>query len=112
VEYHGGTSTQDRQDAVRKFQNGEANFFLGTSAAAKGLTLHRAHTMVYYANTYSLEARLQSQDRIHRHGQKNECTYIDLVVPESLDQMIIDRLTQKKDLADMVLTDLQKAIQS
>jgi SNF2 family DNA or RNA helicase len=112
VEYHGGTNTQDRQDAVRKFQNGEADFFLGTSAAAKGLTLHRAHTMVYYANTYSLEARLQSQDRIHRHGQKNECTYIDLVVPDSLDQMIIDRLTQKKDLADMVLTDLQKAIQA
>lgn len=112
VEYHGGTNTEGRQEAVRRFQNGEANFFIGTSAAAKGLTLHRAHTMIYYANTYSLETRLQSQDRIHRHGQKNACTYIDLVVPDSLDQMILDRLTSKKDLADMVLTDLQKAIQS
>jgi len=112
VEYRGGTSPHDRQEAVRKFQSGEADFFIGTSAAAKGLTLHRAHTMIYYANTYSLETRLQSQDRIHRHGQKNACTYIDLVVPDSLDQMIIDRLTSKKDLADMVLTDLQKAIQS
>jgi len=108
VEYHGDIDSHGREEAVRRFQDGSAKFFIGTSAAAKGITLHKAHTMVYYANTYSLEARLQSQDRIHRYGQNNACTYIDLVVPESLDQVILDRLYAKKDLADTVLTDLNK----
>ena len=62
--------------------------------------------MVYYSNNYSLETRLQSQDRIHRIGQENKCTYIDLVVNNSIDEVILKRLMQKKELSSMVLDDL------
>lgn len=106
VVYSGDTVSTSRTEAVRKFQDGEANFFIGTSAAAKGLTLHRSSTMVYYSNNYSLETRLQSQDRIHRIGQNKKCTYIDLVVPKSLDESILKRLLQKKELSNEVLDNL------
>ena len=106
VSYTGDDSTTQKNDAVRAFQNGEADIFVGTSAAAKGLTLTRASTMVYYSNNYSLENRLQSQDRIHRIGQDNKCTYIDLVVPNSIDETILKRLEQKKELSNEVLDDL------
>lgn len=112
VSYYGDTTRTERTNAVQRFQDGEADFFIGTSAAAKGLTLHRADTMVYYSNTYSLETRLQSQDRIHRIGQKNECTYIDLVTPNSIDQMILGALHNKKDLASTVLDDLVDVLKS
>jgi SNF2 family DNA or RNA helicase len=108
--FTGGVSNNHRNLAVKKFQDGDANFFVATSAAAKGLTLHRASTMVYYSNNYSLETRLQSQDRIHRIGQNNKCTYIDLVVPSTIDDAILTRLKQKKELSSMVLDDLIKII--
>lgn len=110
VAFSGNESSTQRNKAVKHFQNGQANFFVGTSAAAKGLTLHRASTMVYYSNNYSLETRLQSQDRIHRIGQSNKCTYIDLVVPQTVDDAILQRLEQKKELSSMVLDDLIKII--
>lgn len=110
VVYSGDTPSNKRSEAVERFQSGNAQFFIGTSAAAKGLTLHRASTMVYYSNNYSLETRLQSQDRIHRIGQSNKCTYIDLVVNNSLDEIILKRLMQKKELSSMVLDDLIEII--
>lgn len=106
VSYTGDDSTAKKNEAVRAFQEGEADIFIGTSAAAKGLTLTRASTMVYYSNNYSLETRLQSQDRIHRIGQDNKCTYIDLVVPNSIDEAILKRLEEKKELSNEVLDDL------
>ena len=106
AEYHGDVSDRVRNQSVQDFQNGNADFFLATSAGAKGLTLHRASTMVYYSNNYSLETRLQSQDRIHRIGQEKKCTYIDLVVPQTVDDAILKRLEEKKELSSMVLDDL------
>ena len=110
VEYTGNVSSNVRNEGVRQFQNGQADFFLATSAAAKGLTLHRASTMVYFSNSYSLETRLQSQDRIHRIGQSNKCTYIDLVVPQTVDEAILIRLKERKELSNMVLDDLIEII--
>ena len=110
VEYTGAISDKVRNEGVRQFQVGEADFFIATSAAAKGLTLHRASTMVYFSNNYSLETRLQSQDRIHRIGQNDKCTYIDLVVPNTVDDKILNRLKEKKELSSMVLDDLIEII--
>jgi len=106
VTYTGDDSSTQKTNAVDSFQSGQADIFVGTSAAAKGLTLTRASTMVYYSNNYSLETRLQSQDRIHRIGQDNKCTYIDLVVPNSIDEAILKRLKEKKELSNEVLDDL------
>ena len=110
VTYTGEDNSNEKNQAVLDFQNGNADIFVGTSAAAKGLTLTRASTMVYYSNNYSLENRLQSQDRIHRIGQDSKCTYIDLVVPNSIDEAILKRLEQKKELSDEVLDDLIEII--
>lgn len=110
VAYTGDVTDKARNAGVADFQEGKADFFVATSAAAKGLTLHRASTMVYYSNNYSLETRLQSQDRIHRIGQEHKCTYIDLVVPNTVDDAVLQRLEQKKELSSMVLDDLIEII--
>jgi len=106
VEYIGGMDQQARTDARNKFQKGEADFIVCTSAGAKGITLTRASTMVYYSNTYQLETRLQSQDRIHRIGQTENCHYIDLVSPGTIDEVVLEALNNKEDLSKMVLTKL------
>ena len=110
VTYTGDSTGEERTNAVTAFQEGKVDFFVGSSAAAKGITLHRASSMVYFSNTYSLEHRLQSQDRIHRIGQVNKCTYTDLVSEGTVDTAILNALQGKKQIANTILNDLRHII--
>ena len=67
------------------------------------MTLTEASTVVYYSNNYDLEIRLQSEDRAHRIGQKNNVTYVDLVSPKTIDDKILTALQNKQNIANMVL---------
>jgi SNF2 family DNA or RNA helicase len=102
VEYHGGVGSRDREKAVADFQAGNARYFIATSAAARGLTLTAASTVIYYSQDFSLETRLQSEDRAHRIGQKKSVVYIDLVARDTVDEKIIKALQNKEDLAQKV----------
>ena len=79
-------------------------FFIGNAATAGyGITLTEATTVVYYANSFDLEHRIQSEDRAHRLGQKNKVLYIDLISPNTIDEKIVKALRQKIDLGAKVL---------
>ena len=67
------------------------------------MTLTAANTVIYFSNSYDLELRLQSEDRAHRIGQKNNVTYIDLISPKTIDEKIVDALRNKIRIADTVL---------
>lgn len=107
VEYHGGIDNATRADAVARFQNDPSvRFFVGhVQAGGKGLTLHAATTVIYYSNDFSLENRLQSEDRAHRIGQQHAVTYIDLVAPRTIDERLVQCLRTKKELADQITGD-------
>ena len=104
--YYGDTPDEARNDVVRNFQNPDhpLRFFVGNpSTAGYGLTLTEADLCVYYANSYDLELRMQSEDRAHRIGQVNPVTYIDLICPGSIDEMIVAALRAKIDIGATVL---------
>jgi SNF2 family DNA or RNA helicase len=104
--YFGDTSDEERNDIVRNFQNPghPLRFFVGNPATAGyGLTLTEANLVVYYANSFSLEHRLQSQDRVHRIGQRNPVTYIDLITEGTVDEKIVASLRNKIDIGAKVL---------
>jgi SNF2 family DNA or RNA helicase len=106
VEYHGGIDTEGRADAVSAFQSGRARFFVSTPATGgRGITLTRAGLVVYYSNSYDLEMRLQSEDRAHRIGQTKSVTYVDLRVPGTVDDKIVQALRKKIDVASVVMGD-------
>jgi len=106
VEYHGGVSNEDRAIAVQRFQEGRSRFFVSTPATGgRGITLVRAGLVVYYSNSYDLEMRVQSEDRCHRIGQSKSVTYIDLRVPGTVDDRIVDALRKKIDVASVVMGD-------
>lgn len=108
VTYYGATSSEDRTKAINLFQDESSpvRFFLGNvQTAGRGITLTAASTVVYYSNNFSLELRQQSEDRAHRLGQKNNVTYIDLVVRGSLDEKIIKSLIEKRNIANEILKD-------
>ena len=104
VSYYGDTSEQDRQIAIDRFQHGTARFFVANPATAGyGLTLTEANTVIYYANDFNLETRIQSEDRCHRIGQRNPVTYIDLIADGTIDEKIVKALRSKIDIGAKVL---------
>ena len=106
VTYFGDTKDKDRQDIVKIFQDKDSDvrfFVANQQTGGYGLTLTQAHTVIYFSNNYDLEKRIQSEDRAHRIGQKNNVTYIDLISEKTVDENIVNSLRNKIDLASQSL---------
>jgi len=105
VTYFGDTTVEARELAVKNFQDPAAKtrFFITNKTGAYGITLTEASTMVFYESDFSLEVRLQAQDRLHRIGQKNPVTYIDLIAEGTIDEKIVENLRNKIDMGAKVL---------
>jgi len=106
--FYGDTPAEDRQRIVEEFQQSDSKlrFFVGNPrVGGYGLTLTEAKTVIYYNNVYDLEVRLQSEDRAHRIGQKNNVTYIDLVCENTVEEKILQALRDKIDIATLVLNE-------
>ena len=105
VTYFGDTSVEARELAVKNFQDptDKTRFFISNKTGAYGITLTEASTVVYYANDFDLESRIQSEDRAHRIGQKNPVTYIDLIAEGTIDEKIVENLRNKIDMGAKVL---------
>ena len=104
--YYGDTTDDERQSIVQQFQSPGSGlrFFVGNPATAGyGLTLTEADLVIYYANDFNLETRIQSEDRAHRIGQKNNVTYIDLISEGTIDEKIVEALRNKIDIGARVL---------
>lgn len=76
----GSVKAGDRTDIFRRFQT-ETNpkvLVIQPQAAAHGVTLTAADTVVWWGPTPSLEIYAQANARIHRSGQVNRCTVVQL----------------------------------
>ena len=100
VSYHGDVSQTDRDEAIDSFQRGDARLFIANpTSAGEGLTLTGATISIYYSNSYRLISRSQSEDRNHRKGTTEKCTYIDLVGENTHDEKVVEALQFKGDVA-------------
>lgn len=108
VEFHGEVSQAERTAARTEFQNkmSDVQFFVGQpSSGGIGITLTEASTVIYYSNTFSLEDRLQSEDRAHRIGQVRNVKYIDLVMRGTIDVKLLHTLREKRQVASLITHD-------
>ena len=104
VTYYGDTTDEERTTAIERFQDGDARFFVGNpQTGGYGITLTAATTVIYFANSFDLAVRMQSEDRAHRIGQKNNVTYIDLIAEGTIDEKIVKALRSKMDIASTVM---------
>ena len=104
--FYGETSRTDRVEIVEQFQKPDSPLkyiVANPSTAGYGLTLTESCTAVYYSRDFRLDNRMQSEDRIHRIGQKNKVLYIDIVSPDTIDEKIVEALKNKMDLSAKVL---------
>lgn len=106
----GGLTTDEVRERKRFFnEDPECRIMvLQDTVGAKGHTLlgqagaDRCSTTIFYENTYSLETRLQAEDRNHRIGQDTGVVYLDLV-GSSMDTKCISALKAKQSIVDAVV---------
>lgn len=101
VKLDGTINAKERDHVVQTFQKDEeVRVFIGQQhAGGIGITLTAADYCIFFSNDYSSEIRLQAEDRLHRIGQRNPVTYIDLIMKGTLDSTIKRMLIQKEQLA-------------
>jgi len=93
-----------RDFVLKEFKEGRLRYLLANPASlGHGLTLINCKYAVYFSITHSYELLKQSQDRIHRAGQKRSCSYYYLLAEGSYDEVIYKTLAKKKKLSDATL---------
>lgn len=60
---------------------------------------------IYFNNSFSLEQRIQSEDRLHRIGQRNNVTYVDLVTDNTIEDKILRVLEKNHSVGAAILKD-------
>lgn len=101
----GSVPKEERGGIIAAFQNDpKVKIIVGQiDTLSTGVTLTAADTAVYYSKTFNFATYSQSLSRIHRVGQRNTCTYIDLVCEKSIDSKITEALKKKEDLASNIV---------
>lgn len=128
VTFYGGTKDDEREEAVRRFnEDPTCKVFIGNpTAGGTGLTLlgyppghehedlydTNANHVIYFSQNWSMPARAQSEDRCHRRGTREPVRITTLTVPETIDVVIHERVAGKiqhaNDVADV--KDLLKSV--
>jgi SNF2 family DNA or RNA helicase len=100
-----GGNVRERDEDEKRFLTDDAcRFMVSTPAAGgRGNNWTVADLVIYAANDWNLEHRAQSEDRVHRVGQTKPVTYIDIGIPGTVEEKIINSLRSKMDLASEVI---------
>lgn len=101
----GGLDAKQKNTAAQDFQNDpKCRIFIGNIAAAGvGLTLTAADTCVFAELDWVPGNMMQAADRIHRIGQKNACLIQMFVTKDTVEEYMLRRLIEKKDICEKVL---------
>jgi SNF2 family DNA or RNA helicase len=105
--------TKDRIAVVTRFNKEPSiQVFIGQiDTAGQGINLQSAHYCVFLSNNYSYGDREQAEARIHRAGQTaRNCTYIDVVARDTVDERVLRILKRKESLASLLTSDIMRMV--
>jgi len=103
----GATPPSERQRLMERFNrdNRYFVFILSTRSGGIGVTLTGADSVIMYDSDWNPAADLQAQDRAHRIGQTREVHIFRLVTERSVEENILKKSNQKRDMNNMVIGD-------
>jgi SNF2 family DNA or RNA helicase len=102
---HGGTSSQQRDKMVARFQgeDGPALFVLSLKAGGVGLNLTAANHVFHFDRWWNPAVENQATDRAFRIGQTRDVQVHKLICAGTLEERIDELIESKKALADSVI---------
>jgi SNF2 family DNA or RNA helicase len=107
---NGDVTAANRTEIFKQFQSqpDPRVLVIQPQAAAHGVTLTAANTVVWWAPTSSLETYAQANARVHRKGQANKCTVVQLQ-GSGVERRVYKLLDEKIDVHTKVV-DLYKEL--
>jgi len=105
VPYYGETPNDERERNLKRFKDGDVQFFVGTvDAGGIGINMAECNNVFFFSNQFSSGKRLQAEDRCHRFGSEgSHVLYEDLVCPDSIDEYILAALQRKKEMSEYLM---------
>ena len=92
--------SQDAFEQIKKFREGNSSYMIANpSKMGVGHNIQFSHYQIFFSNSHSFVERDQAESRQHRKGQKHSVTITDLVVENTIDELIIKALMIKQDLS-------------
>ena len=103
----GAVKQEDRHQATKDFQEDtETRVMLATiEAAAHGLTWTSADIAVFLDRHWTPAINTQAEDRLHRMGQKNSVTIINMVARGTVEEYIENMLEEKGKGFDAIINE-------
>lgn len=99
--------TKDRLRSRKRFEKDpKVQIFIGQVRRGIGMNeLVVSDYVIYYSRSLRLLERLQSRDRTHRKGSERhkQITYVDMLVPGTMDQRMLRLLKHSEEDASMVI---------
>jgi SNF2 family DNA or RNA helicase len=95
--------TEDVKGVVDKFMFSKTNILIATTKkASESLNLTNCNVAIYYSNEWSYDRRANSEARIYRKGSEKHAhvIYVDFVTKGTLEELVFNCLTKKKNLVD------------
>ena len=111
VVLYGDTPMEDRGGIVKAFQDGEKRIFVGgLKAAGTGINLTQASTVIFVEIDWNPATLSQAEDRLCRIGQKKMVHVLHLVLNNTLDVNMSQRVIAKQTNIDKALDNLPEHI--
>lgn len=107
--YDGKVDKKLREEGYQSFSEGKTQLiFVNQASGAYGLDgLKEADYAIYLCNSYSVEQRAQSENRIYRGVITRSKYIIDLTCKGTCEDRVTEALKQGKELLDMGTTDVE-----
>lgn len=100
----GSTTMKQREDMVKRFQNGESGIFIiSLKAGGLGLNLTGANYVIHMDPWWNPAIEQQATDRAYRIGQDQKVTVYHLISAHTIEEKILRLHQTKRDLADSLL---------
>lgn len=98
IPINGQVPPESRTQRIKSWTNNNHNKFLvcQIATASMGINLSAADTVIYFSNSWALQDRLQSEDRI-LSPENHTLLYIDLITKNTIDEDIMQALQDKRD---------------
>jgi superfamily II DNA or RNA helicase len=101
----GSTPTEERNESVKRFNNGEGKVFLiSLKAGGTGLNLIGADTVIHYDPWWNPAVEEQATDRVYRIGQQNKVHVMKLITKGTIEEKIFKLQRKKKELSDSIIS--------
>ena len=104
--FWGGNRASRETEELDFKTNPDCRFMVATpDAGGRGRTWDNADLVIYYSSRNNLDHRAQSEERAKNIGKTRPISYIDMRVPGTVEDKIIEALRKKIDLAALVAND-------